>query len=237
MLRSLPSLALLAITAVSAQAAVVIADTNMFDADYTGLTLFNALNASSPASAFSASGGNTGNHRVLTATLGSPGFAYVSERNTITYDPSSSGAITNISFTIDAYSIPAGAQIGFLVHQNGGTYYHVGHYSVTGSYTADSLPVTSVSQFNLNFVSGNNPDFSASGAPIQFGYFMSISNFSATGATPAVHLDNFCVAVNGGSCQAALTAVPEPGTFGLIGAALVAVGAYRRRRPSYGLPL
>lgn len=41
MLRSLPSLAVLAITAMSGQAAVVIADTDMFNANYTGLTLFN----------------------------------------------------------------------------------------------------------------------------------------------------------------------------------------------------
>ncbi|MBL8209116.1 MAG: hypothetical protein JNK87_00305 [Bryobacterales bacterium] len=74
MLRSLASLALLAMTALSAQGAVVIADTNMFNANYTGLTLFNTLNASALTSAFSASGGNPGNHRTMGVTLGSPGF-------------------------------------------------------------------------------------------------------------------------------------------------------------------
>jgi len=233
MSRSLIPVALLALTAFSAQGAVVIADPNMFATDYTGLTLANNFGACCATGISLSSGGNPGNHRFLRVALSSPGAAYVSERNVFTYNPATSGAISTISFSIDAYSVPAGSQVGFLVHQNGNNYYHLGHFPVTGTYSTDNLPGTLVNQFNLNFISGINPDFSSSGAPIQFGYFASVLNVSGQNIEASTFFDNFCVAVNGGDCAAAIAAanndVPEPGTFALFGTALLSIGAWRKR--------
>jgi len=191
MSRSLIPVALLALTAFSAQGAVVIADPNMFATDYTGLTLANNFGACCATGISLSSGGNPGNHRFLRVALSSPGAAYVSERNVFTYNPATSGAISTISFSIDAYSVPAGSQVGFLVHQNGNNYYHLGHFPVTGTYSTDNLPGTLVNQFNLNFISGINPDFSSSGAPIQFGYFASVLNVSGQNIEASTFFDNF----------------------------------------------
>jgi len=221
--------------AAAAQGAVVnvIADTDMFATNYTGVALFNAFSASAPTAVSSGSGGNPTDHRILGATLANPGFAYIHEWNTFTYDPSVSGAINSIDWRIDGSSASA-AQIGFLVRQNNNTYFHLGHFPLTASYLTDTIIGSLVNQFNLNFINGINPDFSAIGAPIQFGYFAGVSNFGAQGLTPQVRLDNFCVAVNndggGGGSGGDCADVPEPGTFAILGFSLAAAGIIRRRR-------
>lgn len=146
MRHSLLLLAALTLAIYPAQAAVVIADTNMHAVDYTGLATFNAFNVSSLFGFSAAAGGNPGNHRVITATLGTPGFGYAYEWNAaVTYDPSVSGPINHFGWSLDGRSNTT-TNIGFLVRQNGNTYFHIGHFPLTASYLTDSIPVTNVRQ-------------------------------------------------------------------------------------------
>jgi len=154
-----------------------------------------------------------------------------------TVDPAL-GAINAVDFSFDArvflpttFDVAVGFR--FAIEQDG-TYYINDQALVTflsEGWETHSLSGLTASNFlALNgmggVTAGANPDFSAGGGAIRFGYVTTNSVGAAFELEWGV--DNWSVTVD---TDATTGPVPEPGTLALLGASLlIGYGAYRRRR-------
>jgi hypothetical protein len=165
--------------------------------------------------------GSTGSAGLVVGHLGVP----------FVYDPATDGAITSIdlAFSANAFSVGNSGSIGYgaLLLQNG-SYYSAGFFNVIlNSWTPFLLPNLTASSFGL--VSGGgpgNPNFSAAGAPITFGYFT--SNGTGLGGSQTSTLsgiDNYSLTVTSSATVPDETATLPLLALGLAG--LVLTGAYR----------
>lgn len=145
------------------------------------------------------------------------------------YDPSFSGAIQSIDFSYDLIHLnPPPSQAvayGILLVQDG-TYYRPGLSNIFDeSWTGFSGSALTAANFILVAGSGPaNPDFSATGGQMTFGYGSFNSN---TGGQPGLvrlsGIDNW---------QVSITAVPLPPAAWLLGTAVASValrGRFRKR--------
>ncbi|RME05987.1 MAG: hypothetical protein D6812_02265, partial [Deltaproteobacteria bacterium] len=196
-------------------------DETFADSDWTAPLFF----FSDPDIAYSnqqeGSGGNPGAYREFSAvrTTPSPTSTFVRQahlRNGAIFDPATEGAITSLSYTFDILSLPISGSgyvsfaLGLLLYQNGAYYIAGGFgYTSTGWRRIQQSFTSSISFYRIAGSGPDHPDFSASGAPIRFGFFSQV--FFATGGigTKVGGIDNWSVTMN-------FTApVPEPGTWWL----------------------
>jgi len=148
-----------------------------------------------------------------------------------TFDPAVSGTLTSLDYSYDIGPTKQGSMFELPMLFQAGMFY-----------TPFVLPVTTISlpawqTFSASSMSssdwlsedglGHHPDFTSSGAPIQFGVRFSSASISG-GCAPLCSeggIDNFSVTVN-----FTATAVPEPSTFMLITACLPLLAFIARRR-------
>ncbi len=170
-------------------------------------------------------GGNPGAYRMTTldwaydGTSASQGFRVAALDSNAIYNPSVSGAIGSLSFSLDGVinNRATHSAVGErLVIYQSGTYYYSTESLLTGGFgiwTTDSSSGLGGSDFTTLPGTGH-PDFSATGAPIEFGY--SLETFSTPADASAAEdgffyglgTDNFSVTVNSAPA-------PEPATLSL----------------------
>lgn len=189
-------------------------------------------------------GGNPGARRETTMNLGPLPYNQTANmilRNintTFLYDPAVSGAISEISFSFDVKATQPYLGQGFasvpLFEQNG-LFYAPLPALQNLTYSTDSWVIRAftgaLNAWDLTPGVGL-PDFSATGAPIRFGYAVATSYYcpnpnGCTGITVADSLDNFHVTVTSVPNQ---DQVPEPSTFVLGATAVAALTATRLRK-------
>ena len=177
----------LLIASQGAAAAVTVSDSTFADANWN-LTQFLGGTGGSVAAGQVLSGGNPGSFRNLTDTLTGGGVGIVLGTNIytpFTYSPAVLGAIASLNYTEDAACTGGcfgqGQSTGPALLQNGKLYILGSSSVITGpsaTWTTHALSGLTALDFGLVNVTAativdnaQHPDFSASGAPIQVGYF------------------------------------------------------------------
>jgi hypothetical protein len=162
---------------------------------------------------------STGFNRTIGFTLPSATAASYGEMNTAhLWTPSTDGTITSIAFSLDTILATAGTFdfFDFAFRQSG-----------------------TVTPLNLSLTPGGLMMATWTGSltgpnPVQFGYLFSSTNPIFAGPTLSSNLtiDNFCVIVNNlGTCSPNDPPdLPEPATYATVGAAMLALGVWRRFR-------
>lgn len=146
-----------------------------------------------------------------------------------TYDPSTAGAIASVGLSLDLLEDPAVAGssgIYMVLEQAGQLFYNPFSVINNPSWTTLTVPGLQAADFDTNelnglpeaVLDGIQPDFSAGGSPLRFGY--ALGNTASFGSGTVTHrADNWSVTVN---------PVPEPAATVLL--ALGAVASVLRRR-------
>jgi hypothetical protein len=169
-------------------------------------------------------GGDPADYRQVQHFYGGPGSIITGHlKSTAVYDPSSQGAISSLGSSFATMLISGGDSLavlyGPLVYQNG-SYYLDGSSLTTITPTTDAWVshafsgLTSAAFSRASGSGGPNPDFSASGGAIQFGYFASNGTGGGRPTATSSGLDNW---------SASVTAVPEPTAALLMVVGLLAV--------------
>lgn len=134
-----------------------------------------------------------------------------------TYTPTTAGAITNLSFSIDSRYLDRLQAISFIIEQDSHLW-RVAYWTNTGAWTTYSISdVTSASIAPLTAGAPLLPDLSASGRPLRFGFASANSSAGGFGYTASGLYDNFRVEF-----------VPAPSAAAMFGA--LGLLASRRRR-------
>ena len=127
-------------------------------------------------------------------------------RNGAVYDPSSSGAIAGISFSYDLWHLgcdPYAVRYRLILEQDGKVYTSVaGDVIYQGGWQSFGHEMQQAGGFVLNseFDNGTqNPDFSAAGGPIRFGFRSSNNHSGENVQTRVSAIDNWRVVVHGGT--------------------------------------
>jgi hypothetical protein len=114
------------------------------------------------------------------------------------YDPSVSGALATLKFSFDfqTFSGPdanAKVGVGFLLRQ--GNNYYIANYTGYGpnGWNIGTTTTLSATDFLLESGTVAAPDFSASGAPMEFGYFIANSTRGSQPITTTFGIANFSV--------------------------------------------
>jgi len=217
------SVAASAVVGVSvANADVILSDTEFAPSNW-GLET-SVISPGGTSTAAQTTGGNPGFGRQMTNTLNAGGVVFGFSRYGTSvatrYEPALQGAITSVDYSIDArwisglggqgHSIMLGAKQGQVVY--------FADPEVTGSsgfWTSHGAAGLVASDF-APLVSGAPIDFSATGAPLRFGFI--VGNSGSTNYSNVVIYDNFSTTIHN---IPAPTCVAVSGVFGL---------ALRRRR-------
>ena len=227
------SFATLGATGTRAGAINILADGTFNNADWTAAKVVDTTSGATAtfAAAQVGSGGNPSAYR-MTDMIYFQGTVEVSHLSTPSvYNPAASGAINSINYTYDLIETDPpfqGAQVGyFLLLSQGGTLYGSSQedfvqaaswstFGASGLTSADFGNVTATGFFGTS-----HPDFSASGAPIDFGYLT--GNTAMSARTTATHsgIDNFSVTAN---------TVPEPTAIGIATLAFLTLGMRRPQK-------
>lgn len=168
-----------------------------------------------------AAGGNPGAYRWITHSSAT-GFTHgtVAHLHSIGWDPASMGAITSLDMRIDVNCFNGGtsAAVGFglIVEQGGTIYFGPTFTALTASGWRTDLNHVGLSALSFSN-SGVNPDFSASGMPVRFGFYSSNGTGLSTPISSSSGADNFFVRV-----------VPGPGSALMVTA--LGLMTPRRRR-------
>lgn len=235
--------ALAAATAATSAQATAFFDGTFVDTDWTAQKLFDNSNSGSGGASATigqvGTGGNPGAYRqTVNDWLGTGGFEYGHVSTVAAYNPSIEGAITSMDFSYDARYFGfsgsganplAVAYLPFLM-QGGSTYQGPYATATQNSWVPFDFMNLMASDFTLTTGSGPaNPDFSATGGAIMFGYLTSNgSGFTGTHETTS-GIDNWRVEVHNAQ-------VPEPASLSLFGLGLAGLGWARRRRSAHRLP-
>ena len=237
-----PAAAAVAFSALALLATPALADVSFFDgtfndADWTAAKFIDTTAGASATftAAQVATGGNPGSYRNtdMNFTLGAIGVAHLS--NSSTYDPTTQGAVSTIDFSYDLLvtnpHVPNAAVRYDILLVQGGVRYATTFFgdliTAPPGWTHFSHPSLTASDF-IDYASGGfgtaNPNFSAAGGLIEFGY---VTRNSSTGATVTTHsgIDNWNLAVH---------TVPEPSTAASLAFGAASLLALRRRRGSKG---
>jgi hypothetical protein len=234
----------------SPAAAQTVSDSTFLDANWA-LTQFSAGNGGSSTATQSLSGGNPGAFRnvtdVLVSASGGNNTVVLSTSiyTPFTYNPAVSGAITSVNYSEDAACtggcFGAGQSTGPALLQGGDLFILSSSSVITGplgTWTNHALSGLTAADFGVVNVTSptptifdntQHPDFSAGGAPIQFGFFRANSTgVNQTGYTLSAGIDNWRVTI------AAVSAIPTLSGWGMIAMALALAGVawwHLRRTP------
>ncbi len=228
--------AAIAVAALASQASAAVYFDGVFnDADWALTSFTNATGVGSFGVGFQMPvGGNTNEYRIIRHNLivsdpGNGHYTSVHTKATATYDPSSQGAISYIDYSEDSKNFlnqgGNGQGSGLAIIQ-GGKYYiqrnpilvmpYAG-FSSWAANVANGLLATDLYEIdNTGFMNPfSNPDFSASGAIMQLGFWRGNSGNGSYNTECGI--DNWHVNI-----------VPAPGAVALMG--LTGLVATRRRR-------
>jgi hypothetical protein len=200
------ALLFLLVPAVSFSGTAVFSDATFTNANWTVITEGLNLGGTGSGAQF-ASGGNPGAYRRATNTTASAlgqGFAntvYVFHKLTgATYDPSTTGPISSITYSEASMRITGGVQAcGLAIRQGGVVYYgtlflNPTTFNVWATTTQTGLVAAS---FDAAAPGVQNPDFTGSGGPIEFGFVRANStSVGGAGGTTVGGIDNWSVTVN-----------------------------------------
>jgi len=147
------------------------------------------------------------------------------------YNPGTQGALTGLGYSADFQQLGSFAMNGtwgFALLQNNTVYLNNTTFNSAPSWGAVSIGNQNASNFqNPNTFA--NPDFSSTGAPIAFGFFLRGVSTGTFNANFNIGMDNLCVwDQNSGSACSAQSNVPEPGTLAMVGCLLSIVMVFRR---------
>jgi hypothetical protein len=175
------------------------------------------------------SGGNPGAYRQVTVdVLGSSDsevYAF-NLKNSATVTPASTGAIISLTYSEDRKT--TGQEFGPAIEQNGNLYYAYsgsggtsGWKSTTMTFTPGAATNNLLTAFGTDMSSSVHPDFSATGAPMTFG-FAAIDNSTASSFTAISGYDNWSIGVTTNN------SAPEPAGIGIL--VLTSLALMRRPR-------
>ncbi|MEO8431178.1 MAG: hypothetical protein ABI592_06675 [Acidobacteriota bacterium] len=208
--------------------AVTVSDTTFADANWT-LTVFPAGTGGAVVAGQSTVGLDFIRSVSDTVNLGPSLILGTHIYTPFTYNPASSGPITTISYSENAICLSGcfgqGQSTGIALLQGGNLYVST-VFLITGPSTsfhpvaasgltaADfaRVAVTATSFFDNTL----HPDFSASGAPIQFGFYRANSAGAGVNYTLVAGIDDFSLAIN-----PAPTTVPTLNPFAMGGLVLL----------------
>ena len=220
--------------------ALVLSDSEFQNADWTTTAVFVNNGATTTATQI-ASGGNGGAYRHMTHFItNGPGSTRIFQFHRYgggSYDPTLSGAIGSIDYSESRLQLNSpfpGSAIGarLAVEQGGVVYMGPGmtySHSGIGNWVDATLTGLTETDFidplQLTGLGGpggtSNPDVSATGAEMFFGYMR--SNCCGGDITTTHGIDNWSVTVN------EAIEIAEPGIAILFGFGLAGLGAIRRR--------
>ena len=225
----------------SALASPVFFDGTFNNSDWSLATITNAGGAGSFVNAFQVPvGGNPTPYRIIRNSLsqGAPNslVAGVHINVTAIYNPSITGVISSIDYSEDSINLlnqgGNGQGSGLAIFQGGSFYIQrnpvlVMPYVGFSSWTANPAPgLVAGDLWEIDFATGalnafSNPDFSASGGPMNFGFWRGNSSGNQTSGVVQSEcgIDNWRVEIN---------PVPTPSAVALLG--LGGLMAARRRR-------
>jgi hypothetical protein len=238
----------------SLAAAQTVSDNTFLNTDWS-LTQFTAGNGGSSTATQALSGGNPGAFRNVTDVLNAApagGLETIVLSTSIytpfTYTPSVSGAIASINYSEDhactAGCFGNGQSTGPALKQGANLYILSSSLPITGpaltwaplvlnGLTAADFGLVNVTSGGAIFDNTQHPDFSASAAPIQVGFFRANGTFGA-GYTLSAGIDNWQVTVTAAAPPAAFTPVPTLSEWALmllaIAVALTGFASTRRWR-------
>lgn len=209
-----------------AQADITFSDSVFNNADWSVNTV--GLVTGGTSTGTQTAGGNPGLGREVTNTLNLLGTIYAlhayGATPATTYQPTISGAVGSVDFTIDARWLSGiggqGHGIALGAMQGSNLYHAV--YDITGSTGLwGTFATFGMTAADFTELSGGPPiDLSAGGAPIRFGFV--VGNYAPDQAyTNVVIYDNWSVTVH---------TVPAPGAAALLGLGGMMVARGRRRR-------
>jgi hypothetical protein len=183
-------------------------------------------------------GGNHQSFRIVEILLNSPtpsteaSLTAFSGKLDAVYDPSQ-GAIQSVDFLIDTKNMSEvgdGHLVGAAIKQDGLVFVALDPQLFTpetGWVGDKSQPGLKAEDFLDAAGSSANPNFTASGSPIEFGFFnASSAPAGSTTSARTVALDNWSVTLNTASVNA--VPLPAPLPLGLVGLACAGL-AYTRR--------
>jgi hypothetical protein len=141
------------------------------------------------------------------------------------YNPAALGALDSVSISFDINSSFGGTSGGVArmpaLIQAGTVYAATGSSGVTLTGSGwQSFAATGLNQGNFVSAALTNPDFSASGAPIFFGFALSNGSSLGVSTSSQTYIDNFV---------AEATPIPEPSTVAVVLGSAVLGTAWRRR--------
>jgi hypothetical protein len=177
------------------------------------------------------SGGDPGAYRQVTVDVigGSDSEVYAFNlKNGATVAPASTGAIISLTYT-EARNTTTGQEFGPAIEQGGNLYYAYAGWSGTSGWQSTTMTFTPgaatnnlLTSFGTYMSSSEHPDFSATGAPMTFG-FAAIDNSTASSFTAVSGYDNWGISVTTSD------SVPEPGSIGVLLSASLALLRRPRR--------
>ena len=146
------------------------------------------------------SGGNPGSYRNVTHNYSQGSIWIAHLRDAAIYDPAREGPVTGLNFSLDVihFHPPPGQAISFgpLLVQNGSTYVDsTGNTIFEEVWTHLTLTNLTATNFTLLVGAGpEHPDFSAVGAPMQFGYYSANSSIGPA-LTREGGVDNWSISI------------------------------------------
>jgi hypothetical protein len=144
-----------------------------------------------------------------------------------TFDPTVSGAIATIDFSIDGLQ-PAGqgasgGTVAPIVMQDGILYQGPGEPMPESEWTAHQFTGLTADNFAEVGMPASHPDFSAAGAVTGFGWVFVVSSANGNPVARTVGFDNWTLRVT----TVPVVGAPEPGTLALLVLGIAGLGLIR----------
>lgn len=216
------SLAVVYCGATAANADVVFADGAFNNSDWT-VTQSNGLIDAKQMN----SGGNPGTYRQTRILFGEEHDYALNVNQNFIYHPSTQGAITGLNFAEDTGAGNGlGGDYSPIFQQAGIAYFDPSSLETgSGSSWLHSSHTLKLSDFTRFDGSVGTPDFTATGASIEFGYLVNVTGSGFFRSDSGI--DNYVMTL----VTPATTAVPEPGAVALfVGMGVCGAGLLVRRR-------